>query len=345
MQSRILTTVLMALCAFSAVVAQTRVDTLQDRRVKMYLTDRRSLIPADDVVVPEPLAEGDLIAILTPAADASNYDYKRMAEIIESMGYRCRVMPNADSRDGYYGGTVEERMSDMREALLDPDVKAIICSRGGYGVVHLLAGLDSLPIADNPKWVVGFSDISALHSFMVSHGIASIHGPMGVNLKYHDGELSASCKALFDILSGSHATYEIEPHCYNRNGEVIGKLVGGNLSVIAGLISTPFDVIKPGTVLLIEDVSEPVYKIQRMLYQLKLSGVLENLAGLIVGDFTEIQGDSEKAMESMIRDMISEYDYPVAFGVPAGHARVNIPLIMGYPVLLSVDDEGTTIFQ
>lgn len=321
-------------------------DTLTDRRVTMLISDRPAIFPSETVVVPAPLKEGDLVAIVTPASDAPHYDYDRMVRIIESMGYRAYVSPHAAGRHGSYSGTVKERLDDMTAALMDPQVRAIICTRGGYGAVQLLESLDRLPIADDPKWMVGFSDVSALHALMARHGVASLHGPMGVNLKYHDGDLSASCKALFALLAGEHATYEIDRHSLNRQGETMGRLVGGNLAVLDGLIGTRFDVIRPGTILFIEDVAEPIYKIQRQLYRLKLSGVLENLAGLIVGDFTETSGDANyRSMEAMIRDMVKDYDYPVAFGVPAGHARVNIPLILGAPVMLEVTDEGTIITQ
>ncbi|MBD5255480.1 MAG: LD-carboxypeptidase [Barnesiella sp.] len=312
----------------------------------MYISDRPAIIESDRIVTPPSLRPGDMIAIVTPASAAPGYDYSGMVRIIESMGYNAYVAPHARGRSGSYSGTKSQRLSDLSEALTNPEVRAIICTRGGYGAIHLLDDLDELPLADDPKWIVGFSDISALHALMQRHGIASLHAPMGCNLKYHSGELSPSVKAMFAMLEGKHATYEINHNSLNRNGETMGTLVGGNLAVLDGLISTRFDVIRPNTILFIEDVAEPVYKIERQLYRLKLSGVLENLAGLIVGDFTETHGDENyRAMEIMIRDMVKDYDYPVAFGVPAGHARVNIPLILGAPVMLEVSDEGTTITQ
>lgn len=327
-------------------MADEQCDTLTDRRVTMYLSDRPSIIESETMITPDPLEEGDLIAIVTPASAASHYDYDTMVRIIESMGYKAYVGPHAKGHRGSYSGSDENRLADLTDALTNPDVRAIICTRGGYGAVHLLEDLDRLPIADDPKWIVGFSDISALHALMARHGVVSLHGPMGCNLKYHGGELSPSCQAMFDILAGRRATYEIQSHSLNRNGESMGRLVGGNLAVLDGLISTPFDVIRPGTILFIEDVAEPIYKIERQLYRLKLSGVLENLAGLIVGDFTETSGDENyRTMEAMISDMVKDYDYPVAFGVPAGHARVNIPLLLGSPVMLEVSDEGTVITQ
>ncbi len=339
---RIKILMLSILAAAADVAAQELADTLTDNRVTMYISDRSPLLPADNVIIPEPLKEGDLIAIVTPASEAVNADFARMVQILESEGFKAYVSPHANGQDGEYSGTVEERLSDLTDAILNPEVKAILCTRGGYGSVHLLAGLDSLPIRDNAKWLVGFSDISAIHALMSHHGIASIHGPMGIHLKLQDSVPSPSCQALFEMLKGRHITYEIDHNPLNRTGETYGRLAGGNMAVINGVVSTPFDVIKPGSILFIEDVDEPVYKIQRQLYQLRLSGVLENLAGLIVGDFT---GTDEQGMKEMIHEMVAGYDYPVAFGVPAGHAEVNIPLVLGAPIMMEVTDEGTTIIQ
>lgn len=329
----------------SAQIYETPSDTLEDRRVTISLNSRAPLIAGEGMIVPESLKRGDLVAVVTPAGDAHNYDFEAIARAIEGQGFRVRLGENVAGKHGCFGGAEEQRYNDLRDALLDPEVKAIICSRGGYGAVHLLDRLDRLPLRDNPKWIVGFSDISALHALINRHGIASIHGPMGVNMK-NGKPLTPSVKTMFDLLKGEHPTYTVDRHRFNREGYTIGKLVGGNLSVIDGLIGTPYDVIKPGTVLFIEDVGEPIYKIERMLYRLKLNGVLGQLAGLIVGDFKEMSPDeSYHSTESMIRDMVREYDYPVAFGMPAGHARVNVPMILGCPVMLDVSEDCTTIVQ
>ena len=336
---------LLGLAAATAQIYDTPSDTLADRRVIISLNERAPLVPAEDVIVPPALQKGDLVAIVTPAGEAHGYDFNRIARVIEAQGFRTMIAPHAAARNGYYGGTADQRGSDLEAALLNPEVKAIICSRGGYGAVHLLDRLDRLPLRDNAKWLVGFSDISALHALMNRHGIASIHGPMGVNMK-SESNPTPSVQTLFDILKGQHPTYTIDAHRLNREGYTIGTLVGGNLAVTDGLVGTPYNVIRPGTVLFIEDVAEPVYKVERMLYRLKLNGVLGQLAGLIVGDFTEAgPDDNYRSMEAMIREMVKDYDYPVAFGVPAGHARVNVPLMFGCPVLLDVSEEGTTITQ
>ncbi|MDE7406951.1 MAG: LD-carboxypeptidase [Muribaculaceae bacterium] len=297
------------------------------------------------LIVPRPMEPGSKIVILSPAGIARPQNVYNAMEVLRQRGWNPRVSTHALSRFGTYSGTDEERFADLRDALLDPEVRLILCSRGGYGAVHLLARLDELPLRDNAKWIVGFSDISALHALMHRHGIASIHGPKARHIASNGGEDDDSAD-LFNILEGRPLYRAIAPHPFNRTGEVEGTLVGGNLAVLAGLIGTPFDMLRPDMVLFIEDVSELVYKIERILYQLKLSGILASLRGLIVGQFTEYSPDADfTSMEAMIRDMVSEYSYPVAFNVPLGHCPENMPLMESMPVELSVDPDRVTIYQ
>lgn len=299
----------------------------------------------DLLIIPPALKEGDKIAIVSPAGISRAQNVYNALPVLQELGWEPYTSKHAFGRHGTYSGTDEERYADLEEALLDPEVKAILCSRGGYGAVHLLERLDKLPLRENAKWIIGFSDISALHALMSRHGIASIHGPMARHIATHSGN-DADSQALFGILQGKPQTFEIAPHPLNRPGETTAPLLGGNMAVLNGLIGTPFDMFKPGTILFIEDVSEPIYKIERMMYQLKLSGILEQLSGLIVGDFTEYSPDIDnESMESMIVGMVREYDYPVAFGVPFGHAKNIMPLVESIEATLTVTPEGVTISQ
>ncbi len=292
-----------------------------------------------DIIFPKPLKKGDKIAICSPASKIDPEIVEKAIPILESEGWRVEVMSHALGESGTYSGTDAERLSDLRTAILDPDVRAIICSRGGYGVVHLMDELNRLPLRDDPKWIAGFSDISALHALMAANGIASIHSSMCAAIK--EGTDNEDNKTLFGILRGERPVHIFDSHDYDRQGIATGHLQGGNLAVIADLINTPFDIIEPDTILFIEDVSEPVYKIERILYQLKLSGVLGKLKGLIVGQFTDYKPDSNYPnMETMIHDMTAEYDYPVAFNVPVGHVDHNIPLIESAPITLKVSPSG-----
>ncbi|MDE6489413.1 MAG: LD-carboxypeptidase, partial [Paramuribaculum sp.] len=197
----------------------------------------------------------------------------------------------------------------------------------------------------NAKWIIGFSDISALHALMHRHGIASVHGPMARHIASHAGADNDS-RALFGILQGELPSYNVEPHPLNRNGRASGTLLGGNMAVLTALIGTPYDILKPDTILFVEDVSEPVYKIERMMYQLKLSGVLGRLKGLIVGDFTEYSPDVDgRSMEEMISELVAEYAYPVAYGVPFGHAAAIMPFVESIPATFTVETDGVLIEQ
>ena len=328
---------LLGVAAATAQVYETPSDTLADRRVIISLNERAPLLPAEDVIVPPALQKGDLVAIVTPAGEAHGYDFNRIARVIEAQGFRTMIAPHAAARNGYYGGTADQRGSDLEAALLNPEVKAIICSRGGYGAVHLLDRLDRLPLRDNAKWLVGFSDISALHALMNRHGIASIHGPMAKHISASGGS-NPDFRALNAIFCGAPAVeYTVDPHPLNRPGIACAPLQGGNLAVLQALVATPYDLLRPDTILFIEDIGEPIYKVERMLMQLRMSGVLPRLAGLIVGEFTGAEPDrNHPSVESMIRQMVDPYDYPVTFNFPIGHGSCARPLIESLSTRLTV---------
>ena len=252
------------------------------------------------------------------------------------LGFDVRIMPHALGSYGNYSAVAANRLDDMRFAMTDPSVRAILCSRGGYGVVHILENLDDIDLRKDPKWIIGFSDISALHALAIRQKVASIHASMAAHIQL--GIADPDNAMLFDILKGERP-FTSFPSCpeYDRPGLATGRLVGGNLAVLADLIGTRFDVFQPDTVLFIEDIAEPIYKIERILYQLRISGILPRLAGLIVGQFTDYKPDkSYRKMEDMIHDMVATYDYPVAFNVPVGHVDHNIPLIESAKVTLKV---------
>lgn len=293
-----------------------------------------------EILYPRPLVQADKISIVSPAGPVDAEKVEGARAVLENLGYRVEVMPHVLGRNGHFSGTAAERYDDMAAALTDPDTRAILCSRGGYGAVHILDRLARLPLRDDPKWVIGFSDISALHALMAANDIASIHSPMAAQIML--GTDDPDTASLIDILGGGTPCYTFPAHTYDRHGIATGRLLGGNLAVLAELISTPYDIIRPGTILFIEDVAEPIYKVERILYQLKLSGVLPALGGLVVGQFTEYHPDENYAdMETMIRDAVAPYKFPVAFNVPVGHVPHNIPLIESATVTLKVSPSGT----
>ncbi len=295
------------------------------------------------ILTPRPLRRGDRIAIVSPAGIIKPQIVYNCLPVLADRGWIPYVGENTFNREGTYAGTDDERYSDLETAFLDPDTRAIICARGGYGAVHLLDRLDRLPLRDDPKWVVGYSDISALHALMTRKGIKSLHAPMTKHIAQFLGEDDDS-RLLFKKLEGATPDVEVEAHPLNRPGRAEGLLVGGNLAVIAGLVSTPFDVIRPGTILFIEDIAEPIYKVERILYTLRLSGALGSLGGLIVGQFTDYAPDrNSPTMEAMISRMVEPFDFPVAFGFPIGHVDHNIPMTCSSKVVLDVSSDMTLL--
>ncbi|MCM1336093.1 MAG: LD-carboxypeptidase [Candidatus Amulumruptor caecigallinarius] len=306
-------------------------------------------------ISPEPLTEGSKIAIVSPSGAVKAQYVHQAVPVLHKQGWEVEVSPHALGRHHTYSGTEEERYADLEAAILDPDVKAIFCSRGGYGAVHLLERLDKLPLRDNPKWIIGYSDITALHALMNRHGIESIHAPMASHIAATKGEDDDS-QALFDLLRGVPVTQRFASDRRNIPGEATGRLVGGNLAVFADLIATPFDMLAPAEdaskapaedlILFLEDVSEPVYKTERIMYQLRLAGVLDRVKGLIIGQFTEYSPDVDgTAMEDMIARVTEGLDIPVAFHAPVGHVSHNIPLVESRLTTLRVTDDVVEIIQ
>jgi len=250
----------------------------------------------------------------------------------------------AKGAHGRYSGTVDERLYDLMEALYDPAVKAIVCSRGGYGAIHLLDLVDPEVIRQNPKWLIGFSDVTALHALMQNAGMASLHAPMARHLAEED---DFSAAALKQLLLGEIPRYTIESHPLNCEGEATGILRGGNLSVLAGLRGTKYDFPAEGTILFIEEIGEEPYHVQRMLYNLKMSGTLAKLSGLIVGRFTNYEEDPGmfKSLNEIILDLVEEYNYPVVFNFPVGHVSENYPLICGARATLKIGKSSTLSFS
>ncbi|MCM1076899.1 MAG: LD-carboxypeptidase [Bacteroides sp.] len=295
------------------------------------------------VLTPAPLRRGDRIAIVSPAGIIKPQIVYNCLPILADRGWIPYVGENTFNRKGTYAGTDDERYYDLETALLDPDTRAILCARGGYGAVHLLERLDRLPLRDDPKWVVGYSDISALHALMTRKGIKSIHAPMTKHIAENLGRDDDSL-LLFSELEGATPDVEVMGHTHNRPGKAEGLLVGGNLAVISALVSTPFDVIKPGRILFIEDIAEPIYKVERILYTLRLSGALGSLGGLIVGQFTDYAPDrNSETMEDMISNMVAPYDFPVAYGFPVGHVDHNVPMICSSTVRLKVTPDFSSL--
>jgi muramoyltetrapeptide carboxypeptidase len=299
------------------------------------------------------LAEGDRVAILSPASIINPDFVSGAVATLEQWGLRPEVMPHTLGKFGSFSATAAERLEDFSSALLNPEIKAIICSRGGYGCVHLLAELDKLMATyrGEPKWLVGFSDVSALHGLWRKYGWASVHASMTKHLTL-GGPADKQNLTLLSILRGEKPVLELPTGCSgspysaaNREGVAEGVVVGGNMAVVGGLIGSPYNPIKPGTILLIEDIAEPIYKIERILYQLRLAGIFDNLAGLIVGQFTEYTAPSRDHadMYAMISQFLEGTEFPVAMDVPVGHIDLNQPILLNAKAKLTVTADRATL--
>ncbi|MDE5808504.1 MAG: LD-carboxypeptidase, partial [Muribaculaceae bacterium] len=278
------------------------------------------------MIFPASLRKGDRIAIISPSSPVKEEYIDGAAEFFAAEGYDPIVMPYAKGpASGSYASAPEERISDLVAAWEDPSVRAILCSRGGYGAVHLLRNIDTGMLRRDPKWLIGYSDISALHAMLLNAGVASIHAPMAKHLT-EEGREDFCTKSLMNILRGDFPIeYSVPAHPYNRLGEAEGILAGGNLAVLNGLFGTGYDILKDGTILFIEDISEAIYAVERMLYHILLSGGFDMVKGIIVGRFTEYRADRNfERMEDMICSFFEREGIagiPVAFDFPVGHVK------------------------
>jgi muramoyltetrapeptide carboxypeptidase len=295
------------------------------------------------------LHEGDRIRLISPAGVIDSNTVDDAALCLEKWGLSVIKGDFATARDGRFAGKTENRLSDLQTALDDPDCKAILCNRGGYGTIQLMDQIDMTSFREHPKWVIGYSDITMLHALMQIEGRASIHGGMAKALagQIHptDNHEKEPALLLHDILFGQMPEYRISTHPLNRLGEASGNLAGGNLSILYSLRGTPFDHIPIGSILFIEDIGEKPYEIDRMMYNLKLGGILSKISGLIVGQFTDFEEDPlfGKTVYEIIANAVAEYDYPVCFHFPAGHVEHNLPLVFGTEIQLLVGKDQVSL--
>jgi muramoyltetrapeptide carboxypeptidase len=298
----------------------------------------------EKLVMPPSLKRGDKVMIVSPASKIDKSLLKGAKARLEEWGLRVVMSAHADGVNGKYSGSIRQRLTDLQRALDDPEVKAILCSRGGYGCIHLIDKLVFVSFLRHPKWLIGFSDITALHSLIQSNGVASLHAPMARHLTVEAPDDPCSI-FMRDILFGSLPSYSCPPNKLNHKGKVRGILRGGNLAVSYGLRGTPYDIPADGTILFIEDVGERPHAIERMIYNLRLSGVLNRISGLIIGQFTEYNEDLSlgKPLYEALADVLSVYRYPICFGFPVGHVTDNRPLVCGAEVELDVDAQGVEL--
>ncbi|MDR1003538.1 MAG: LD-carboxypeptidase [Prevotellaceae bacterium] len=299
----------------------------------------------DSLLFPPYIKKGDRAVIVSPSGKIDAGFLKGARQRLRHWGLQVHTATHAGGSYGWYAGTVKQRLQDLQAVLDDDRTALIFCSRGGYGAVHLIDRLDFTRFGEHPKWLVGFSDITALHNRLQHEGFASLHAPMARHLAIEAPDDPATC-LMREVLFGETAPcYTLPTHKLNRQGTATGILRGGNLAVLCGLRGTPYDIPPQGTILFVEDVGERPHSVERMFYNLKLGGVLEQLSGLIIGQFTEYEENLSlgKELYAALAELLKGYAYPVCFNFPVGHVTQNLPLINGARVTLEVEKKESRI--
>lgn len=301
------------------------------------------------IEIPPYLQKGDTIGIVAPAGFMPIEKMQACVDTLDSWGFNVQLGSTTHSNSqNYFSGTAEERLSDLQRMMDDTNIHAILCARGGYGMSRIIDQLSFKKFKKHPKWIVGFSDITVLHAHLFSnYKIASLHAPMAA--AFNDGEdTNAYIQSLKNALEGKPAHYECAAHPFNKTGDVEGTLVGGNLTLLAHLIGTKSDIKTKHKILFLEDVGEYLYNIDRMLVQLKRSGKLDDLAGLIIGGFTDNK-DTErpfgKTVHEIIYEHVSEYEFPICFNFPVSHEKENYALKVGGNYKLSVTADTVILHE
>jgi len=291
--------------------------------------------------------KGDVIGIVCPSGYMPVEKASECIRVLnEEWGFRTKVGTTLGREFNYFSGTDKERLDDLQRMIDDEEVKAILCARGGYGLSRIIDKIDFRKFKKKPKWIIGYSDATVLHSHLYSRFyISSMHAPMAAAFN-EAGYVNRFVQSLRNVLLGKKIKYSAESHEFNRKGEAIGELVGGNLTLLTHLVGTDSDIKTRGRVLILEDVGEFLYNIDRMMQQLKRSGKLARLAGLIVGGFTDNK-DTERPFGQtayeIIRDVIEPYDYPACFGFPISHGKENYALKIGVGYKLQVRKSKVTL--
>lgn len=298
------------------------------------------------IIFPKSLKKGDKIAVISPAGAVDASQMEKGIEMIKSRGFEPVLGEHLYTRfsNGYnYAGTEQERIKDINWALNDTEIRAVWASRGGYGCQHLIQHLKMKGFTENPKWYIGYSDNTVIQSYLLKKGFVSIHGQTIKTSSF--GVTDESYDLIFDILKGKTPKYSLESHQFNKEGNIEGELIGGNLALIYALLGTRYSFDFKDKILFIEDIGENFYALDRMIMSLELAGVFSKIKGLIIGGMTNMGDEKEnKSYEEsfdefaykLISERISKYKFPVVFGFPNGHIKDNRPLLIGGQVKMKV---------
>lgn len=292
------------------------------------------------MIIPSYLKPGDRIRIVSPAGKVQKDKVLPGIELLMDNGYEVLIGQHMFDQHFQYAGSDQQRISDLQEAINDPETKAIVCARGGYGAIRIVDKIDFLPLLQKPKWLVGFSDITVFHAALNKLQLASVHAAMP-GFFVENKKPTRSFFSLLELLTAGHSRTEIATHPLNRMGKCTGELIGGNLSLIYSLQGTPWQLETSGKILFIEDVSEYLYHLDRMMQNLRLSGLLGNLAGLVVGGFSEMKDNDSpfgKTANEIISEAVQGCSYPVCYDFPSGHIARNTALMLGGTYQLEVGE-------
>lgn len=299
--------------------------------------------------IPPYLKKGAIIGITCPAGYMPKEKAVLCIETLQRWGFQVMVGKTLGSNSiNYFSGTDEERLTELQAMLDSDEINAILFGRGGYGVGRIIDRIDFSKFKKNPKWLIGYSDITVFHCHLNSRlKIASLHSPMAA--AFNDGEGNNPYLAsLHKALLGKKNNYKCLPNNLNKKGEATAELVGGNLSLLANVTGTPSDINTKNKILFIEDIGEQIYSTDRMMFQLLRSGKLDQLAGLIIGSFTDVKDTDRsfgKTVYEVIRDIIKDFDYPVCFGFPVGHSKENYALKVGVTYRLKVSNKVSVLSE
>ena len=297
------------------------------------------------MIIPEKLKIGDKIGIVSTARKISLGELKSSILILESWGLEIVLGQNLFEENNQFSGTIEQRDADLQSMIDNDAIRAILCARGGYGTVQIIDNINLSSLKKNPKWIIGYSDVTVLHSHLNNLGIASFHATMPINFENNSNE---SLQSLKNSLLGKSNRIECKSHVFNRLGKVDAEIVGGNLSILYSLLGSNSDINAEEKILFIEDVDEYLYHIDRMMMNLKRNGKLAKLKGLIVGGMKDIN-DNEipfgKSVEEIILEYTKEYNYPICFGFSAGHVNDNRCIKLGVKAVLKITENGVNLFQ
>ena len=293
------------------------------------------------------LKQGDTIAIVAPARKIKQQEIISAITLFKNWGLKVLLGENIHAVNNQFAGDDDQRMSDFQAMLDNENVKAIISARGGYGTIRIIDKLDFSNFINKPKWIVGYSDITVLHAHVQQNfQVQSLHAIMPINFPL-DGASDNATESLRKALFGE----EVE-HAYNnasasfREGQTEAEVVGGNLSILYNLSGTSSAINTSGKILFLEDLDEYLYHVDRMMMNLKRNGILDNLAGLIVGGMSDMRDNTipfGKNAEQIIMDAVKEYNYPVCFNFPAGHIKNNLALYLGRKARLSVSKANISL--